>query len=69
MTLYFVRVDGTEKIVIARQDADMLYRDTFAKETGKLEIVERVPATVVNACIDGTKILNMARAMGLKRER
>lgn len=69
MTLYFVRVDGTEKIEIARQDADMLYRDTFTKETGNLEIVERVPATVVNACIDGTKILNMARAMGLKRER
>lgn len=69
MTLYFVRDNGSDKIYVARKDADMLYRDTFAKESGKLEIVERVPATVVNACIDGTKILNMARAMGLKRER
>lgn len=66
MTLYFVRDNGSDKIYVARKDADMFYRDTFKKEKGKLEIVERVPPATVCACIKGTKILNMARAMGLK---
>lgn len=69
MTLYFFRDNGSDKIYVARKDADMLYRDTFNKERGKLEIVERVPPETVCACVKGTKILNMALAMGLKRGR
>lgn len=67
MALYFVRADGSDQIYVARQDSNMLYRDTFSKEKAKLEIVEQVPPETVTAAVKGTKILNMAKALGFKQ--
>lgn len=67
--LYFVRVNGGERIEVARKDGNLLYRDTFTKETSDLEIIEKVPIDVVYAEIKGTKILNMAKVMGLFNSR
>lgn len=65
--LYFVRVG--DKIYTADYNGGLFYRYNDKKETEKLEVVERVPSQVVVSCIRGTKILNLARTMGLKHYR
>lgn len=67
--LYFVREKGKDQIYTADYNGGLLYRYNDQKETAELEVIERVPPETVVACVKGTKILNLARTMGLLKAR
>lgn len=65
---YFIREKDSDKIITAHYDG-VVFDTGLKKKLQEFEVVGLVPPDVVCQCVKGTKILNLAKAMQLKRER